>query len=217
MRKLVVFTALAALICGSGGAREGTEPRARRASPPATTGGEGVTATVTSRTRQGSRRRARPPTIRLINQLDQHREHASSTSPRVRPSTLGVYRARVVFPTAAAPGASSSSTAMTGRAYSFGRTSVRASSDQERARALVRTAARSCTGSPCETITRSNGSSSSARSAGTTRPSCHGSRPHAELALRGERVREHDRPLLGQPHRSLVATASVVERDEPAR
>ena len=78
-------------------------------------------------------------------------------------------------------------------------------------------AARSCTGSPWETITCSNGSSSSARSAGSVRSSCHGRRPDAELATGcGQRVREDERSLLGQPHRGLVAAAAVVESDEAA-
>ncbi len=42
-------------------------------------------------------------------------------------------------------------------------------------------------------------------------------RPDAALVLRrGERVGEDERALLRQPQRCLVATAAVVEGDEPA-
>ena len=41
--------------------------------------------------------------------------------------------------------------------------------------------------------------------------------PHAELAAGcGQRVGEDERPLLRKPEGRLVATAAVVERDEPA-
>ena len=78
-------------------------------------------------------------------------------------------------------------------------------------------AARSCTGSPCDTITCSNGSSSSARSAGSTACSCHGVAqtrsspsgavmPSAKTSVR----------CSGQPHRRLLAAPPVVLRHEPA-
>ena len=57
-----------------------------------------------------------------------------------------------------------------------------------------------------------------ARSAGSTRSSCHGVPQTRRLAAAlGEGVGEDDGPLLGQPERRFVATASVVERDQAAR
>jgi hypothetical protein len=42
--------------------------------------------------------------------------------------------------------------------------------------------------------------------------------PHTELASRGRKlIGEHESALLGQPQRCLVATSTVVERNDPSR
>ena len=79
-------------------------------------------------------------------------------------------------------------------------------------------AARSCTGSPCETITCSNGSSSSSRSAGSVALLVPRRRPDAQLAVRRVSASANtSAALLREPQRRLVAAAAVVERDEAAR
>ena len=138
MRKLIVFTALTALICVPAAfAKE--RNLALTGKPSVTKAGKAWTATVRV-TIDKEPQAGKAPTIRLINQ-------SISTAARVvnisaRPtSELGVYRARVAFPTAGTwrvvvIDRNTASTAwwlrpfvvidrMTGRAYSFGRTAVR--------------------------------------------------------------------------------------------
>jgi hypothetical protein len=122
MRKLFVFTVLAALVTApAASAKERNVALAGK--PAATTAGKAWRATV-SVTRDKQPDAGKAPTIRLIN-------NSVSTAGRVvnittrATSNVGVYRARVVFPSAGAWRVVVIDT-MTGRAYSFGRTSVRA-------------------------------------------------------------------------------------------
>jgi uncharacterized protein (DUF2147 family) len=122
MRKLIVFTVLAALVTApAASAKERNVALAGK--PAATTAGKAWRATV-SVTRDKQPDAGKAPTIRLIN-------NSVSTAGRVvnittrATSNVGVYRARVVFPSAGAWRVVVIDT-MTGRAYSFGRTSVRA-------------------------------------------------------------------------------------------
>jgi hypothetical protein len=121
MRKLIVFTALTALICVPAAfAKERNLTLVGK--PSVTKAGKAWTATV-SVTIDKEPQAGKAPTIRLINQ-------SISTAARVvnisaRPtSELGVYRARVAFPTAGTWRVVVIDR-MTGRAYSFGRTAVR--------------------------------------------------------------------------------------------
>jgi uncharacterized protein (DUF2147 family) len=121
MRKLIVFTVLAALVTApAASAKERNVALAGK--PAATTAGKAWRATV-SVTRDKQPDAGKAPTIRLIN-------NSVSTAGRVvnittrATSNVGVYRARVVFPSAGAWRVVVIDT-MTGRAYSFGRTSVR--------------------------------------------------------------------------------------------
>ena len=80
-----------------------------------------------------------------------------------------------------------------------------------RARGRPRTRRRSCTGSPCETITCSNGSSSSSRMRRQDPLLVPRRPPHAQDAVRrGHAVGEHERALLGQVDRRLLHAAAVV-------
>ena len=122
MRKLIVFTALSAVICVPAAlAKERNIALAGK--PSVATAGQAWTATV-SVTRDKQPQAGKAPTIRLISM-------SISTAGRVvnisaRPtSKLGVYRARVAFPSAGLWRVVVIDT-MTGRAYSFGRTTVRA-------------------------------------------------------------------------------------------
>ena len=121
MRKLIVFTALTSLICVPAAfAKE--RNLALTGKPSVTKAGKAWTATVRV-TIDKKPQAGKAPTIRLINQ-------SISTAARVvnisaRPtSELGVYRARVAFPTAGTWRVVVIDR-MTGRAYSFGRTAVR--------------------------------------------------------------------------------------------
>ena len=75
---------------------------------------------------------------------------------------------------------------------------------------------RECTGSPCETSTRSNGSSSMARNAGSTRSSCHGvpqmrrTPPGAVIPSANTSAR------CSAGTQASRASTAVVEGDEPA-
>jgi hypothetical protein len=122
MRKLIVCTALAAVICVPAAlAKERNIALAGK--PSVAKAGQVWTATV-SVTRDKQPQAGKAPTIRLISM-------SISTAGRVvnisaRPtSKLGVYRARVAFPSAGLWRVVVIDT-MTGRAYSFGRTTVRA-------------------------------------------------------------------------------------------
>jgi hypothetical protein len=122
MRKLIVCTALAAVICVPAAlAKERNIALAGK--PSVAKAGQVWTATV-SVTRDKQPQAGKAPTIRLISM-------SISTAGRVvnisaRPTAkLGVYRARVAFPSAGLWRVVVIDT-MTGRAYSFGRTTVRA-------------------------------------------------------------------------------------------
>jgi uncharacterized protein (DUF2147 family) len=122
MRKLIVFAVLTAFV--SAPAASAKERNVALAGKPAsTTAGKAWRATV-SITRDKRPAEGNAPTIRLIN-------NSVSTAGRVvniptrATSNVGVYRARVVFPSAGTWRVVVIDT-MTGRAYSFGRTSVRA-------------------------------------------------------------------------------------------
>jgi hypothetical protein len=121
MRKLIAFTALAAVICAPAAlAKERNLTLAGK--PAATKAGKAWTATVSVKI-DNEPQAGKAPMIRLINM-------SISTASRVvnitaRPtSQLGVYRARVAFPTAGTWRVVVIDR-MTGRAYSFGRTAVR--------------------------------------------------------------------------------------------
>ena len=64
------------------------------------------------------------------------------------------------------------------------------------------------------TIRCSNGSSSSARSAGGRAPRAGGAPDEQPATALRQRVGEHERPLLGKPQGRLVAAAPVVQRDQ---
>jgi hypothetical protein len=120
MRKLVVFAALAALVSAPAAlAKE--RNIALSGIPSKAKAGQALAATV-SVTRDKQPDAGRAPTLRLIN-------NSISTSGRVinivaRPtSKVGVYRARVVFPSAGLWRIVVVDS-MTGRAYPFGRTLV---------------------------------------------------------------------------------------------
>jgi uncharacterized protein (DUF2147 family) len=121
MRKLIVFTVLAALVTAPAASSKERNV-ALAGKPAATTAGKAWRATV-SVTRDKQPDAGKAPTIRLIS-------NSVSTAGRVvnittrATSNVGVYRARVVFPSAGAWRVVVIDT-MTGRAYSFGRTSVR--------------------------------------------------------------------------------------------
>jgi len=120
MRKLIVFTALAALICVPAAlAKERNIALAGK--PPVAKAGQAWTATV-SITRDKQPQAGKAPTIRLINLAISSGGVVNITA---RPtSKLGVYRARVAFPSAGTWRVVVIDR-MTGRAYSFGRTAVR--------------------------------------------------------------------------------------------
>src|SRR5262245_9960636 len=122
MRKLIVFAVLAAFVSAPAASAKERNV-ALSGKPAATTAGKAWRATV-SITRDRQPDTGRAPTIRLIN-------NSVSTAGRVvniathATSSAGVYRARVVFPSAGMWRVVVIDS-MTGRAYSFGRTSVRA-------------------------------------------------------------------------------------------
>jgi len=122
MRKLIVFAVLAAFVSApAASAKERNVALAGK--PTRTTAGKAWSATV-SITRDKRPDAGSAPTIRLIN-------NSISTAGRVvnirtrATSNVGVYRARVVFPSVGMWRVVVIDS-MTGRAYSFGRTSVRA-------------------------------------------------------------------------------------------
>jgi hypothetical protein len=121
MRKLIVFTALAALICVPAAlAKERNIALAGK--PSAAKAGQAWTATI-SVTIDKKPQAGKAPTIRLINLAISSGGVVNITA---RPtSKLGVYRARVAFPSAGTWRVVVIDR-MTGRAYSFGRTTVRA-------------------------------------------------------------------------------------------
>jgi hypothetical protein len=121
MRKLIVFTALAALICVPAAlAKERNIALAGK--PSVAKAGQVWTATV-SITRDKQPQAGKAPTIRLINLAISSGGVVNITA---RPtSKLGVYRARVAFPSAGTWRVVVIDR-MTDRAYSFGRTTVRA-------------------------------------------------------------------------------------------
>jgi hypothetical protein len=122
MRKLIAFAALAAVVAAPAALAKARNI-ALAGKPARTTAGKAWTATVTvTRDRQPDAGTA--PTVRLISQT-------VSTSGRVvnvvaRPTEeVGVYRARLKFPSAGVWRVVVID-AMTGRAYAFGKTTVRA-------------------------------------------------------------------------------------------
>ena len=122
MRKLIAFAALTAVVAAPAAlAKE--RNIALTGKPTATKAGKAWTATV-SVTRDRQPDAGAAPTVRLISQT-------VSTSGRVvnvvaRPTEeVGVYKARMKFPSAGVWRVVVID-AMTGRAYSFGRTTVRA-------------------------------------------------------------------------------------------
>jgi hypothetical protein len=121
MRKLIIFTALVALVCVPAAlAKE--RNIALTGKPSAAKAGQAWTATV-SVTRDKQPQAGKAPTIRLINLAISSGGVVNITA---RPtSKLGVYRARVAFPSAGTWRVVVIDR-MTGRAYSFGRTTVRA-------------------------------------------------------------------------------------------
>jgi hypothetical protein len=121
MRKLIIFTALAALVCVPAAlAKE--RNIALTGKPSVAKAGQAWTATV-SVTRDKQPQAGKAPTIRLINLAISSGGVVNITA---RPtSQLGVYRARVAFPSAGTWRVVVIDR-MTGRAYSFGRTTVRA-------------------------------------------------------------------------------------------
>jgi len=122
MRKLIVFTALAAVICVPAAlAKERNIALAGK--PSVATAGQAWTATV-SVTRDKQPQAGKAPTIRLISMSISTAGRAVNISARPT-SKLGVYRARAAFPSAGLWRVVVIDT-MTGRAYSFGRTTVRA-------------------------------------------------------------------------------------------
>ena len=124
MRKLIVFAALAALVDAHRRRWRRSATSHSRESRRSTKAGKAWTATV-SVTIDKQPSAGRAPTIRLLNQLDQHRRHASSTSAHAPTRELGVYRARVAFPSAGTWRVVVIDRE-TDRAYSFGLTRVRA-------------------------------------------------------------------------------------------
>jgi hypothetical protein len=121
MRKLVVFAALAALVAAPAAlAKERNLALAGK--PSVTTAGKASTVTITV-TRDKQPDAGRSPVVRLIN------SSSVSTSGRVvnivarATLKMGVYRARVVFPSAGTWRVTVID-AMTGRAYAFGKTRV---------------------------------------------------------------------------------------------
>ena len=121
MRKLIVFAALAALICVPAAlAKE--RNIALTGKPSVAKAGQVWTATV-SVTRDKQPQAGKAPTIRLINLAI---SSGGVVNVIARPtSQLGVYRARVAFPRAGTWRVVVVDRE-TGRAYSFGRTTVRA-------------------------------------------------------------------------------------------
>ena len=122
MRKLIAFAALTAVVAAP--AALAKERNIALAGKPArTTAGKAWTATV-SVTRDRQPDAGTAPTVRLISQI-------VSTSGRVvnvvarATEEVGVYKARLKFPSAGVWRVVVID-AMTGRAYSFGRTTVRA-------------------------------------------------------------------------------------------
>jgi hypothetical protein len=121
MRKLIVFTALAALISVPAAlAKERNIALAGK--PSVATAGQAWTATV-SITRDKELQAGPAPTIRLINMSISSAGRVVNINARPT-SKLGVYRARVAFPSAGTWRVVVIDT-MTRRAYSFGRTTVR--------------------------------------------------------------------------------------------
>jgi hypothetical protein len=121
MRKLIVFTAVAALVCVPAAlAKE--RNIALTGKPSVAKAGQAWTATV-SVTRDKQPQAGKAPTIRLINLAI---SSGGVVNVIARPtSQLGVYRARVAFPRAGTWRVVVVDRE-TGRAYSFGRTTVRA-------------------------------------------------------------------------------------------
>ncbi len=121
MRKLIVFTALAAVVFVPAAlAKE--RNIALTGKPSVAKAGQAWTATV-SVTRDKQPQAGKAPTIRLINLAISSGGVVNITA---RPtSQLGVYRARVAFPSAGIWRVVVVDRE-TGRAYSFGRTRVRA-------------------------------------------------------------------------------------------
>jgi len=120
MRKLIVFAALAALVSAPAAVAK-ERNLALRGVPSVSKAGRAWTATITV-TRDKQPDAGTAPTVRLIN-------NSASTAGRVvnivarETSQVGVYRARVVFPSAGTWRVVVID-AMTGRAYPFGRTRV---------------------------------------------------------------------------------------------
>ena len=123
MRKLIVLAALAALV--SAPAALTKERNIALAGKPSTTKtGQAWTATVRV-TRDKQPDSGRAPTIRLINlAVSNTGSNVVNITARAT-SQVGVYRARVAFPRAGTWRVVVIDS-MTGRAYSFGRTTVRA-------------------------------------------------------------------------------------------
>jgi hypothetical protein len=121
MRKLIVFTALAAVICTPAAlAKERNLTLAGK--PAATKAGKAWTATVSVKI-DNEPQAGKAPMIRLINMSISTASSVVNITARPT-SQLGVYRARVAFPTAGTWRVVVIDR-MTGRAYSFGRTAVR--------------------------------------------------------------------------------------------
>ena len=121
MRKLIVFMALAAVVfVPAAFAKERNIALAGK--PSVATAGQAWTATV-SITRDKEPQAGKPPTIRLISMSISSAGRVVNINARPT-SKLGVYRARVAFPSAGTWRVVVIDT-MTGRAYSFGRTAVR--------------------------------------------------------------------------------------------
>jgi hypothetical protein len=121
MRKLIVFMALAAVVfVPAAFAKERNIALAGK--PSVATAGQAWTATV-SITRDKEPQAGRAPTIRLISMSISSAGRVVNINARPT-SKLGVYRARVAFPSAGTWRVVVIDT-MTGRAYSFGRTAVR--------------------------------------------------------------------------------------------
>lgn len=123
MRKLIVFAALTAMVAAPAAlAKERNIALAGK--PAATKAGKAWTATVTVTRDKQPDGEGTAPTIRLVSQT-------ISTSGRVvnivarATEEVGVYKARVRFPSAGIWRVVVID-AMTGRAYSFGKTRVRA-------------------------------------------------------------------------------------------
>ena len=124
MHRLIALAVLAAFVDRTGGAREGAQHRADAASRRSTKAGKAWTATV-SVTMRPAAEPGRTPTIRLLNNsISTAGRVVNVTTPRDRRCPAST--APASLSRAPARGASSSSTAMTGRAYPFGQTRVRA-------------------------------------------------------------------------------------------